>query len=223
MKKYIFSTLLLLATALPVFADSPLTSTVWWEYYKNNAVIVEASESGCTDRVVALLCDDNVPLDLRLSAVNAVGWNINGQDNFDRCLDYCLNKIRVQHNIPQTDTIAADYLVFTPETYSVLAYLKALDDYFEVKEALSIAFQAYQQKPTSKGISMVLALILAQLQMEDDWCGLYRTVATVAYDENLEKDIPDYMVERIMDYINGYQSYCEQIMDDGNGSQERVD
>jgi len=209
--KNTFLILLLLATTFNAFADSPLTSTMWWEHYKNNAVIVEASTQGCTDKVMALICDDNTPLDLRLAAANALGWNVNGQENFERCHNYYLNQIRAKYHVPLYDSIPDIYVEYSPETYCVFGYLKAMDDYLEVSTALLFAFKAHQLKPTSRGIEMILSLITAQIKMtmSDDWCGVYQVVADVAYDKSQEKDVSDKMVDEIMDYIKNYRNYCQ--------------
>ncbi|MCR5193726.1 MAG: hypothetical protein K6D59_10525 [Bacteroidales bacterium] len=200
MKKYFLSILLFLGAAVPAFADSPLTSTEWWQHYTSNAVIIEANSQGCTDKVMDLICDDTQPLELRLAAVNAIGWKFEGQNNYQRCLNHFTKK----HNT----TIDKVDEYFTPESYCVFAYLMALDNYFEVDNALEMATHAQQLKPTSKGIALIRALIAAQQLLSGNWCELYRTVAIVTYDKSLEKDVSEVMVEEIMDYIKDYLGYC---------------
>lgn len=200
MKKLILSLLLLVVATVPAMADSPLTSTVWWKHYAKNKVIVEASESGCTERVMNLICDEKSPLDLRLAAVNALGWAFEGQNNYERCLDHYLKK----HPLAMEDEENPS----SAETICVFAYLMALDNYFEVDNALGMATRAEEMKPSSKGIALIKALISAQIIMNDNWCEVYKVVARVAYDRKLDKDVSDSMVEEIMDYIKLYLDSC---------------
>jgi len=210
MKKSILTSILVMATVFSAFADSPLTETIWWPHYKNNPIIVEASRVGCSYNVMSLICDDSKPLDLRLAAVNALGWNSNGQNNYGLCMNYYFNQIRVRFDIPMEDTIADAYIQYTPETYCVFAYLKAMDNYFDVDYALEIATYAQQLQPNNKNIAMIRALIAAQkmIESESDWCSLYRTVASVAFDNSFTSGISQYMYDEIMKYIIGYSEYC---------------
>lgn len=199
MKRYIFSILLFIATVVPAMADSPLTSTVWWRHYSKNPVVREASESGCTEKVMKLICSDKSSLDLRLAAVNALGWSIDGQNNYERCLDYYMSSNHLSFD---------EDINLSAETICVFAYLMALDNYFEVDMALGTAAHAQEMKPTSKGIALIRALIAAQVAMNDNWCEVYKLVAVVAYDNKLDKDVSDNMVEEIMDYIKLYLDSC---------------
>ena len=208
MKKSIFWAILFMATVFPAYADSPLTSTVWWQHYKSNSIVVEANKSGCTERVRALICDDSQPLEFRLAAVNALGWNVEGQNNFGLCLDYYMDQIRVRYNISIYDTIADAYIHYSPETMCVFAYLIAMDNYFDVDYALSEASYANQLQPQNKSIAMICALIAAQKNMDTNFCSVYRIVASVAYDKTLIVGGSQYMVDEIMDYVKGYLEYC---------------
>ncbi len=201
MKKQILSILLFVAMFVPAMADSPLTSTVWWKHYAKNKVIVEASESGCTEKVMDLICGEKNPLELRLAAVNALGWAFEGQNNYERCLDYYMKKHPLAMDDEENPSSA--------ETICVFAYLMALDNYFEVDMALGMATKAEEMKPSSKGIALIKALISAQIIMNDNWCEVYKVVAKAAYDRKLDKDVSDAMVEEIMDYIMGYLDYCK--------------
>lgn len=201
MKKLILLSLLLAAFAGRAFADSPLTSTEWWKYYENKAVVVEAHEYGCTQNVMKIICGHEYPVDLRLALVNAMGWNFEGQHHFSLCLDY------YQKTYNLTDDELGEHM--DAETYCVFAYLLALDNYFDVSDAFDITYHAYEMKPQSRAIGMITGLIAAQIAMDDNWCDVYNNVAPIAADNTLIPDMSDYAVRQIMDYIGLYAEYCK--------------
>ncbi len=208
MKKFILSAIILVATFLPALADSPLTSTEWWRHYKEIPVIAEAHKKGCTDNVKQLICDDTKPIDVRLAAVNALGWKFEGQNNYVRCMNYYLKQKKVRHKVSAIDTIPDGYVRFSPETRCVFAYLMAMDNYFDVDLALETAIAAQELKPNDKCIAMIRALIAAQKMMDSDFCSVYRIVTNVAYDKDMPKGDSQFMVDEIMDYIKLYRDDC---------------
>lgn len=197
MTKKLIPFLFALLMAVSTWADSPLTSTCWWKYYGDKPVVKEALEYGCTKKVREVVCSSNFSLDFRLALVNAMSWNINGQNNYELCLDY----YNAHH---AKDTVAMD-----ADTWCVLGYVKALDNYFDVYEAANLVLEGVKLKPQSRGINMIMALIAAQIHMSDDWCQVYQVVADVASDKSLTPDFSDYAVEQIMEYINLYAEYCK--------------
>ena len=212
-----------MAIVFPTFAESPLTSAIWWPHYKNNPIIVEANSVGCSYKVMALICDDSKPLDLRLAAVNALGSDVNGQgqDNYSLCLSYYFNQIRIKFNIPMGDTIADTCIHYTPETRCVFAYIKAMDNIYDVDYALEMATYAQQVQSHNKSIAMIRALIAAHklFFMGTDteyWCSIYRTVASVAYDNSFTSGISQYVDDGIMDYIKLYSEYCPNNVQSDN-------
>lgn len=150
MKKFILSAIIFVATIFPALADSPLTSTVWWQHYKGIPIVAEADREGCMGNVMNLICDDAKPLDVRLAAVNALGWKFEGQNNFTLCMSYYMEQIKDKYNISAEDTISEEYIHFTPETRCVFAYLMAMDDYFHVDFALEVAVEAQRLQPNNK-------------------------------------------------------------------------
>ncbi len=61
------------------------------------------------------------------------------------------------------------------------AYLKAMDNYFEVDEAISFAGKAKTKNPGSYTINMIVALLKAQkaLNYLDQWCKVYNLTKSV--------------------------------------------
>lgn len=199
MKKYVLTLLLFISALLPAVADSPLTSTSWWQYYENKDVVKSAREFGCNNEVLECLVNSNYTLDLRLAVVNALGWNINNQSNGALFLDY----YREKYGEP------SDVTSMPGETLCVLAYLLALDNYFDVDVALDVAALALEKSPRSRGVAMIHSLIKAQKLMDDDWSKIYPTVSKVAENQSLKRDFSDFAVEQIMEYINEYKEYAK--------------
>ena len=201
MKRILLSLVILVSFLGHCLADSPLTSTEWWKYYEKKAVIQEATEYGCTKNVMKVVCGQEYPIDLRLAVVNALSWNFEGQHNFSLCVDYYQQAYQLSDEEIDSHIDA--------ETYCVFAYLLALDNYFEVSDALQLALHAYEMKPQSRAISIITGLIAAQMAMDDNWCNVYTNVAPFAYDNTLIPDMSDYAVGQIMEYINLYAEYCD--------------
>ncbi len=201
MKKTLLFFLSIITLAMPCRADSPLTSTSWWDYYSSKAIMQEASELGCTKKVMQCICNPDSPIDLRLALVNCIGWNFEGQSNYSLCIDYYQTENKL------TFDELKDHM--SPETFCVFAYMLAMDDYFDVKDALEMAEYAYLNKPKSRAIGMIYGLIAAQNAMSDNWCDVYNYVARFANDKTLLPDMSDYAVKQIMSYIDLYKEYCK--------------
>lgn len=199
MKKTLLSILCILS---PIFclADSPLTSTTFWKRYEQLPIVQEAVEHGMTPQVTKFLCDSTAVLELRLAVVNSLGWNIEGQSNYYTALDEIRNSV---YNWTDDEPVVLD--LCSADQVCVLAYLKAMDDYFDVTDALRMARKAMARKPESHAVAMTCALIKAQVLLDEDWCELYRVVAEVGNKQYESKDFSDYAVAQIMEYIGLYE------------------
>jgi hypothetical protein len=62
------------------FADSPLTSTMFWKTYNHQAIKKFANAKGkINEEGCIFLHNSKEPLEIRIAAVNALGWNIRGK------------------------------------------------------------------------------------------------------------------------------------------------
>ncbi len=186
-------------------ADSPLTSTQWWEEYYQQPIIQTAKTNGFNETIQNYLCDNKNSIDVRLAVVNCQGWDFEGYNRFKPLLETYRKLYKLQ-GLTDEQVLKS----ISPQTRCVFAYLLALDNYFDITQALSIAKSAWEQEPTSLAISMIYGLISAQYMMDnlqDD--EIYPLVAGFAYNEHLKKDMSDYAVEQIMDYINLYKDNAE--------------
>jgi hypothetical protein len=69
------------------------------------------------------------------------------------------------------------------------AYLKAMDNYFDVKKALVFANKALQLQPKSYTINIIKQLIKSQYYMynSNDFCSIYEIMSCVKEDKSLTK------------------------------------
>lgn len=198
MKKILLS-LACLCLSIFCWADSPLTSTHFSARYQNLPIMEVVEIDGLTDQVVNFLMDSTAVLELRLAVVNYLGWDIEGQSNYY----YLLDRAR-QIFLAFSEDEGAILEQCTPDMLCVMAYAKAMDDYFDVADAARIAAMAERRCPQSRAIAMIHALIEAQITMDSDWCLLYRQMADKASQTFAKKDFTDWAVAQIMEYVNLY-------------------
>ncbi len=188
---------------MTLLADSPLTSTHFWKIYSVDEGANYfppyrlVDEFDWSDEVKAYLCSEDVPLEQRLCVVNYLGWDFNGQSHWRSLENYY-----IQHNerVNPEDVYAG----MSGELMIVFAYVKAMDDYFDVKLANSMASVAARRSPKSRAVAMIAALIGAQEAMDSEWKEVYRLCHEVEIDTSLNNDFCDAAVWAIMSYINLY-------------------
>ncbi len=115
-------------------SDSPITSTNFYTAYLDIEMVKYASESNgiLNDKMCKYLEDKSVDVVYKLAVINAISWDFNGKNNFELYLDYiCENNKKISHSNYKEKCSDIQLIC--------LAYLKAMDNYFEVKEALEIA------------------------------------------------------------------------------------
>lgn len=179
-------------------ADSPLTSTGFASFYKEIPIISKAAESdGTINQEHMDYLAGNNPVDRKLALINQLGWDINGKDNARLFRNY-LNKR--YSNIMQA--AGAEELI-------CLAYLEAMDDYFQVDAAIPYAEKAVAKAPESFSVQLIAALIKAQNAMEADWCKSYQLIHRVQSDTSLQMDMRKEAAAKIFNYMNAYKAYCD--------------
>jgi len=182
-----------------LFADSPITSTTISKAYKNSKIIQIASKAKgkLTDELMDYLIDKRNPIELKMALINELGWEFNGKNNSEVFAEY-LKKNKVKN----INKASADILI-------CFAYLKALDDYFNVEEAITYAQKAKAKNKKSYTIHIICALIEAQKAMDDNWCEVYTLTNDVRTNENLIKDMREEAVAIIFEYMDLYKDYCK--------------
>jgi len=184
-------------------ADSPLTSTKFATvYYDNDFVRIARLTNGqLTTELMSYLVNKTIPIDIKMAIINELGWQISGKTNYDKFLKYLIQN-KIIKSKSQIKKASADIILS-------LAYLKALDNYFNVKKALKLANLAQKKAPKSFTVNLIAALIKAQQTMDDDWCTVYHITDNVRQDKSLTMDMRSEASDIIFLYMDSYKSDCK--------------
>src|SRR6056297_624718 len=193
----------LVFTCKSVYADSPLTSTNISKAYQDLSIVIKASEAEgiLTNELIEYLLNEKNPIANKIALINELGWDIDGKNNAAIFLDYLIQK---QGYEDQEDFLnnGKDFELLS------MAYLKALDDYFNVSKALIYAERALSKNSKSYTYNIITALIEAQIATRGDWCKVYKLTDQVRTKTSLETDMRDEAVTIIFDYMDSYKKYC---------------
>jgi len=188
-------------------ADSPLTSTDFYGAYLDIPLVKEARDAGVlNDKMCAYLADPKNPIDAKAALINALGWDSDGKENSKIYVQY-LAKLR---NIDTNKELDDMGKLFKGDDYFCAGYLLALDDYFNVENALPFMELAVQNNPTSYTVSIIRALIRAQIAMDDmsNWCGVWKEADAVYQNKGLKLDLREKGRKAIYDYMVLYKAEC---------------
>ncbi len=202
--KTILLVLFLPLTAVEVvLADSPLTSTNFSKvYYDNDFVQVARKANGqLTPELMGFLIDSEITIDVKMAIINELGWSISGKNSYQIFLEY-LVKNKVIKSKSKIKNASAGIILS-------LAYLKAMDNYFDVKKAIKLAEMAKTKISGSYTANLITALIQAQQAMGGDWCKVYRLTNDVRQNKDLTRDMRPEASEIIFEYMDAYKHDCK--------------
>jgi len=202
--KNLLLSLCFLLVAHVSFADSPLTSTPFYKGYLDIAFIKEAAKSNgsITEKQLQFLTQFKNPIAVKLALINSLGWNIKGKSNASKYLKYIYQQNPKLNNSNFINKASAEELI-------CYAYLKALDNYFNVKLASVFAKQAIHKAPTSYSIHLIGILIQVQGVNAKNWCAIYTNINKVRTNKKLQLDFRDKSIKTIFSYTDGYKEYCK--------------
>jgi hypothetical protein len=188
---------------LKMFADSPLTSTDFSRAYQNEQIIIKATNANgiLTDEIISFLVTESNPVDLKIAAINVLGWETYGKTNSDKFLSWLKSK-KGYSNVDDLISRASGDVVLC------YAYLKAMDNYFDVTDALKYAETALKKKPQSYSYQIITALIRAQTEITGDWCKVFQATDAVRNNKSLKIDMREEAIKIIFDYMDGYKDKC---------------
>lgn len=186
------------------FADSPLTSTPFYKGYLDIAIIKNAAKSNgtITEQQLQFLTNSKNPIAVKLALINSLGWNVKGKSNAPNYLAYLFEK-QPQLNYKNFINKA------TAEELICYAYLKAMDNYFDVQSASVFAKQALRKAPTSYSIHLIGTLIQVQGINSKNWCDIYTKMNQVLTNKKLKDDFRPISVKAVFSYTDGYKEYCK--------------
>lgn len=202
MKTILFLCFVLLSITT-VKADSPLTSTPFGEQYNDEEIVQFALESNgeINARIMSYLAEEANPIVLKLAVINALGWKFDGKNNYQQYLDY-LTKSKKFKNMKAILKKGSAHDIIC------LAYLKAMDNYFDVKEASKWSKIAQKKEPYSYSLHLIAALIQAQEAFDSDWCKVYQLTDAIRQNQSLEIDMRDQAYTLIFEYMDLYKDAC---------------
>ena len=186
------------------FADSPLTSTEFYKGYIDIVIIKEARKSGgnITEKQLQFLTNAKNPIVIKLALINSLGWDTKGKSNATKYIVYLLIKETQLNYKNFYNKATADQLI-------CYAYLKAMDDYFNVKSASVFARQAMRKAPTTFSIHLIGTLIQIQGLNQNNWCSVYTKMNQVRTNKKLKLDMRLNSTAAIFSYTDGYKEYCK--------------
>lgn len=180
-------------------ADSPLTSIDLHKAYSNLPYFASLKTKDAYD----YLSNEENPIEYRLAVICKDGWDIDGKNRADGFKSYLKSK----YNADETD-----YMDKVPgKTLVCLAYMKALDDYFNVNEALKIAEYAVSKEPESYSVLIIDAMIKAQIALHEgrqNWSNVYKATNDIRQIERfLNMDMSRAAINIIFKYMDIYAHY----------------
>ncbi len=204
MYKLIISSALILFFSQFIHADSPLTSTSFYKAYAHESIIIKVSESDgiLTKNLIEYLLADN-PIDIKMAVINKLSWDINGKNNAEIFQDYLIRSGKYKNKEKFLKKASADELL-------CMAYLKALDNYNNVDNAIIFAEKALKKNPSSYTFQIIVALIKAQKTFDNDWCKVFQLTNNVRINTALTIDMNTEASNIIFEYMDLYEDSCTQ-------------
>ncbi|TAH69988.1 MAG: hypothetical protein EWM47_05775 [Anaerolineaceae bacterium] len=181
----------LLLHSTTAYADSPITSTPFYKEYLDFD-IVQASEQGTINEEIAeYLADESNPIDIKAAVINALSWDFYGKDNAEIYSQLIYGK-------PINEL---DFISLPGDQQFCIGYLMAMDDYFDVEQALEYLKIAEENSGNSFTVSIIRALVEAMDMGDNIW---YQYIEPVLNDSSLNKDLSEDALQIIVDYMITY-------------------
>lgn len=184
-------------------ADSPITATDFYEAYKDVKMVQRAHLEGVMGVEIAeYLSSPENPIDHKAAVINALSWRFEGKNNAELYTYYLGLLYHMSITELDTDFLSADEIF-------CLGYLIAMDDYFHPENAIVLLEEAQKMMKDSFTVSMVLALVKAQIAFEQDWCEAWKIIEQVLQNADLKQDLRPEAKKIIVNYMILYREYCK--------------
>ena len=186
-----------------VFADSPLTSTDFYKAYMDVPLVNKTAKSNgvLTNGVFDFLNSKSNSIDKKIALINALKWDINGKNN---AILY-LKKLFIFHKEYSPKNF---FNKGTADELICYAYLKAMDNYFNVEQALKFSKQATKFNSNSYTITLINQLIKSQTLSNNQWCEIYSVMNEIRENKKLVIDFRKQASNIIFNYTDRYKEYC---------------
>ncbi|MDN3510417.1 MAG: hypothetical protein QY310_05075 [Candidatus Jettenia sp. CY-1] len=185
------------------YADSPITSTSFYEPYLDVKMVQRAHLEGVMGIEIAeFLSSPENSIDVKAAVINALSWKFEGKNNAEFYMYYLALLYHVPFTELDTDFLSADEIF-------CLGYLMVIDNYFHPEIAIPLLEEAYEMKKDSFTISIILALAKAQMMLDKDWCEVWKLTERVLRNKNLKQDLRPEATKLIINYMILYKEYCK--------------
>jgi len=205
MRKYLPFLFLIGIVVLPKkgIADSPLTSITLSLAYNDEPIMREAvkADSVLNKKLIKYLLDEHNPIDLKMAVINRLGWDFYGKNNATIFFDYLKKKKKYESEDDFRIYASGDELL-------CMAYLKAMDNYFRVDDAIEYANLALEKNKKSYTYNIINAIVRAQKVMQKSFCDTYKLTNEVRQDKSLKQDMKNEAKVLIFEYMDLYKDYC---------------
>lgn len=204
MKTTLLAVLFLWAFSPFAKADSPITSTDISSSYQDVAIVqtAKSAQGALTDELMAYLADENNPIDVKMAVINQLGWDFDGKSNAEVYLNYLITTKKVASEAKLKKKGTAHQLI-------CMAYFKAMDNYFDVKDAVVYAELAVKKNKKSYTIQLIAAIIKAQKAFDADWCSVYKLTDAVRTNAGLTMDMRKEASDAVFEYMDLYKDSCK--------------
>ena len=203
--------ILILLISQYAFADSPLTSTDFYKAYLDVPLVQKAlnSKGKITNEMLEYIYSDTNSLEIKLAIINAIGWKVKGNKSSKLYFKFVMNKKKYKSDF------GGDYTAFmwnaTADELICYAYMKALDDYFDVSDAFEVAGFALNKNPNSFAVNMIYNLIKAQgLISFGETCYAKKMFNTLKHNQNLMMDMRNGAMPFVFEYMDEIGMDCKK-------------
>jgi hypothetical protein len=140
-------------------------------------------------------------IDKKIALINALKWGVNRKNN----AALYLKGLFVIHKEYSTKNF---FDKGTAEQLICYAYLKAMDNYSNVEQALKFSTQAVKRNSNSYTIALINQLIKCQTISHKEWCEIYRVMNEIRENKKLLIDFRKQASNIIFNYTDCYKEYC---------------
>ena len=192
------------------FADSPLTSTEFFQSYLDIPMVKQAldKKGKLSNDLIEFIASNDTPLEVKLAVINAIGWKISGTQNAKAYMQFIVKQKNYKSGF------GSAYMNFknmaNSEELICYAYLSSLDNYFEVSDAYRIAKISLKKAPYSYAINMITALIKAQvLTSIDENCQAANIFSAIKTNPEIIIDMRIEAQALMHEYIDDISAHCD--------------
>lgn len=191
-----------------LFADSPLTYTDFYKAYMNVPEVKKALEAKgyISEDLIKYIANDSNKLDVKLAIINAIGWN-HKNENSQALLNYLYDVKKYKKEFSKN--ISLEYYGSSDDQVCY-AYLKALENYFDVIGAYNLSVISLKKSPNSFAINMISILIKSQVLVSiNESCYAYAQFSSIKKKSNIQMDMKKESIPYIFEYMDSMGNGCK--------------